>query len=191
MSITEILGVLANAACVILVVRKSIWNFAFGIAGCAFFIELFYQSRLWWDMSLQGVFIALSIMGWISWARSAQENDLPIRRADPKVLLASVLLVALITPAMMKISIYFHGAAPFWDSLTTALSLVAQAFLNRKLFENWFFWIAADIIYIPLYLSRELYLTSFLYAIFLCLCLAGARSWRREMSTQELQIQSA
>ena len=84
---------------------------------------------------------------------------------------------------MMKVSIYFHGAAPFWDSLTTALSLVAQGFLNRKIFENWYFWILDDIIYIPLYLSRAYYLTGFLYLIFLLLCIAGARAWRREMST--------
>ena len=168
----------------VLVVRKSIWNFAWGIAGSVFFAVLFYQGRLWWDMSLQGVFIYLSLAGWLHWARGQNENALPIVRCAPRVLLACALLVIFLTPAMMKLSIYFHGAAPFWDSLTTALSLVAQGFLNRKLFENWAFWILADIIYIPLYLSRGFYLTSFLYLIFLSLCIVGTQAWRREMSTQ-------
>lgn len=129
------------------------------------------------------MFIALSIWGWIEWARGADKNELPIRHADWRVLFACALLIILLTPAMMKISIYFRGAAPLWDSLTTALSLVAQGFLNRKIFENWYFWILADIIYIPLYLSRAYYLTGFLYLIFFLLCIAGVRAWRREMST--------
>jgi nicotinamide mononucleotide transporter len=71
--------------------------------------------------------------------------------------------------------------APFWDALTTALSLAAQWLLNLKQFENWYFWIAADVIYIPLYFVKVLYLTGIVYVIFLGLCFTGVRAWRREL----------
>lgn len=55
--------------------------------------------------------------------------------------------------------------------MTTILCLIAQYLLCRKRVENWFFWIAADIIYVPLYTSRGLPLISVLYGIFLILYL--------------------
>jgi nicotinamide mononucleotide transporter len=57
--------------------------------------------------------------------------------------------------------------------------------LTKKLNENWYVWITADVIYIGLYLYKSLYLTSILYIIFLLMCLAGLRQWRRELREQE------
>jgi nicotinamide mononucleotide transporter len=90
-----------------------------------------------------------------------------------------VAAIPLCTWFLREILFAVNGAAPFWDSLTTVLSLTAQYLLCRKRFENWFFWIAADVIYIPLYLSRHLPLTAVLYAVFLAMCLVGVREWHR------------
>ena len=58
------------------------------------------------------------------------------------------------------------GSASFWDALTTAISLVSQWLLNRKRLESWYVWIVVDVIYIPLYVYKDLYLTAILYARF-------------------------
>jgi len=73
-------------------------------------------------------------------------------------------------------------SAPVLDALTTALSLGAQYLLNRKAVENWLLWITADVLYVYLYLARGLHLTAVLYLVFLCLCVAGLRSWRRSLA---------
>ena len=78
-------------------------------------------------------------------------------------------------------------SAPFLDALTTVMSLVAQYMLTRKLIENWAIWIAADVIYIGLYASRGLYLTSALYAVFLSLCIAGAIDWHKSRKAEAIQ----
>jgi nicotinamide mononucleotide transporter len=72
-----------------------------------------------------------------------------------------------------------HDIAPFWDALTTCLSLVAQALLNWKKLENWYFWIAADVIYVPLYVVKRLDLTAIVYVLFLSMCFLGLRQWRQ------------
>jgi nicotinamide mononucleotide transporter len=82
---------------------------------------------------------------------------------------------------MREVLVWVNDAAPLWDAMTTVLSLAAQYLLCRKRFENWWFWIAADVIYIPLYLSRQLPLTAVLYAVFLVMCLVGVREWSRSL----------
>jgi nicotinamide mononucleotide transporter len=62
--------------------------------------------------------------------------------------------------------------------LTTSMSLGAQLLLNLKRLETWYVWIAVDIIYVPLYLSRDLNLTALVYVVFLALCIQGWRQWR-------------
>ena len=80
---------------------------------------------------------------------------------------------------LREILLTLNGAAPLGDSLTTVISLAAQYLLCRKRLENWFLWIAADLIYIPLYVTRGLPLTAFLYAVFLGMCMIGFREWRQ------------
>ena len=75
-------------------------------------------------------------------------------------------------------------SAPFLDALTTCLSLAAQWLLNAKRLQTWWFWIAADCIYVPLYLSRGLVLTALVYLLFLGLCVAGMRSWTAAARTR-------
>ena len=68
--------------------------------------------------------------------------------------------------------------------MTTSISLVSQWLLNRKRLENWIGWIIVDIIYVPLYVYKELYLTAILYALFLVMAIIGLVQWRQSWLAQ-------
>ncbi len=173
----ELAGFVTGIACVALAVMQRIETFAVGIANNVFFVVLFTDARLYADAALQVVYIALGVMGWWVWATRAREPA-DVRRASTQLLLAITLGVGLATLILVPILRAAHGAAPGWDALTTSMSLGAQLLLNLKRLETWYVWIAVDVIYVPLYLSRDLNLTALVYVVFLALCIQGWRQWR-------------
>jgi nicotinamide mononucleotide transporter len=176
----EALGFVTGGLCVWLTVRGHIANFAVGIANSSFFLVLFASSRLWADSGLQVVFIVLGVIGWWQWLHGgANRTALVVERATLQTLVICVAGVVVATGGLALVLRAANDSAPFWDALTTSLSLAAQWLLNTKKIETWYFWIAADCLYIPLYLSRDLNLTAVVYLLFLILCLAGLRAWHR------------
>ena len=184
LDMTEVFGFVTGGVCVWLTVRQQILNWPIGLASNVFYIVLFFEARLFADMTLQFFYIVLGILGWYWWLRGGeQQTRLLVSRASPAHL---AILAALAVAATVCLTIFLRSvndAAPFLDALTTVLSLVAQYLLTRKLLENWYVWITADIIYIWLYANRGLPLTAALYALFLGLCLLGLREWRRSLVT--------
>lgn len=174
----ELLGFVTGGACVWLTMRGRISNFPVGIANSAFFLVLFASARLWADSGLQVVFIVLGFLGWRQWLHGgAHRAALSVGRAGTRDLIGCAAVVAVGTIGLTLILRSANDVAPFWDALTTCLSLAAQWLLNAKKIETWWFWIAADCIYIPLYVSKRLDLTALVYVLFLGMCLAGLRGW--------------
>ena len=178
-SVAELAGFLTGGACVWLTVRANIWNFPVGLANSAFFLVLFVSAGLYADSALQVVYLVLGAVGWWQWVHGgAGRTRLEVTRASTaEVGLLSVAVVAATVPLTVLLSAA-HDIAPFWDALTTALSLAAQWLLNTKKVQTWHFWMAADAVYVPLYVVKDLWLTAAVYALFLGMCVAGLRSWR-------------
>ena len=173
----ELFGFVTGIACVALAVAQRIETFPVGIANNVFFVILFTDARLFADAALQIVFIVLGVMGWWVWATRVR-SPLAVTRAGPRLLLGTALGVGVATLILIPILRAAHGAAPGWDAATTSMSLGAQLLLNLKRLETWYVWIAVDVIYVPLYLSRDLNLTALVYVVFLALCVVGWRQWR-------------
>ena len=180
----EILGFVTGAASVLLAVRESAWNWPVGIANNIFFLILFWKAKLYGDATLQVVYIVISIFGWWSWVRGgAGHTALPISRTSPRtgMLLATATGVATVLVAG-GLWFFTDSAVPLADAATTALSLTAQFMLSRKLLENWWVWMTADVIYIALYCYKSLYLTAVLYLLFFAMCIAGYTGWKKSLA---------
>jgi nicotinamide mononucleotide transporter len=178
---TEIAAFASGAVCVYLVVRQHIANFAVGIANNLLFVWLFVGAGLYADAGLQVVYIALAGLGWWWWLKGgARRTGVEVHDPSPAALLGCVVAVGVVTAALQWVLLtWTDSSVAGWDALTTALSLVAQFMLSRKWIANWWFWIAADLVYVPLYAHKGLWLTSGLYVLFLGLCVAGLVQWRR------------
>jgi len=164
-----------------LLVRRSVWNYAFGMAMVAIYIFVFYETRLYAESGLQVFFFCAQGWGWWLWARSkGVEHSVPVGWLSgfSRLVWASVTL-ALSLNLAWALSRFTNAAMPFADSAITGASVAAQILLGLRRTENWVLWIAIDAASIPLYISRGLYATAALYAGFLVLSVLGLREWMR------------
>lgn len=175
----EAAGVVTGAVCVWLTVRENAWNFPVGLANVTLFSVLFFGARLYADAGLQVVYFVLGLIGWYLWLHGGERRT-PLRISRVGTGEAARLAIggAALTVVLWITLRHVGGSASFFDALTTSISLCAQWMLNRKYVESWYAWIAADLIYIPLYAYKELYLTSALYAVFLVMATMGLLHWR-------------
>jgi nicotinamide mononucleotide transporter len=179
MSRLEILATLLGLANIVLLVRRSVWNYGFGLAMVALYAPIFFAARLYSDALLQLFFFAVQLYGWWHWLRGRrEEGDVIVERlgwpSRARWLIAVVPAWALWSLAMQH---YTDTLFPFWDGAVAVLSIAAQIMLARRLIENWPLWILIDAIAIGLYLTRGLTLTAVLYAVFLGMAAWGWIAW--------------
>jgi len=181
---TEALGATSGALCVWLAARSDFWTWPLGIANNLLYLVVFWESRLYADSVLQLVYAAISVYGIWRWRSGRGAAAVrPVERARPREL-ALVGAAALLAAAALGFVLGAHtdSDVPWADAATTAVSLAAQWLMSRRLLENWYLWIAVDLVYVPLYLYKGLHVTAGLYFVFLLLCLSGLRHWRAELA---------
>lgn len=184
----EAAAFVSGAICVWLVVRENIWNFPLGLINVAISGYLFYQYRLYADSGLQVVYFVLNLIGWYLWLFGGKgRTALKVQRTSRLELVLISSFIAAATTVLWWLLDKAGGAAKFWDALTTSISLSAQWLQSRKKLECWHLWILADVLYVPLYISRELYLIALLYTVFLALAVMGLLAWRKSLKSWSIQ----
>lgn len=180
----EAVAVVFGLAYVVLSIRQSVWCWPAGLVNVSLFLVLFYQARLYADMGLQGVYIVLSLYGWWHWLYGGPgRQEAPVTRTPRGEALLLAALTAGGTLALgTALGRLTDADLPYWDSLTTCLSLAGQWLTARKRLENWLVWIVADALYVGIFFYKGLYLTLGQYAVFLVLAVAGYVAWKRTLS---------
>ena len=169
--------VLANVA---LVAKRSLWNYPFGIAAVSVYAVIFYDQKLYSDVILQGFFLILNIYGWASWRGAQGDAGVPVgwmTNGERAKWAGAIAVCWLAWSAGM--ARWTDAAAPFADGAVAIISVAAQWLLARRRTENWWLWIAVNLIAIPLFASRGLYVTAAVYAVLLAIAVAGLVQWRR------------
>ena len=164
---------------IVLLVRRSVWNFAFGMAMVALYVVVFWQARLYGEAGLQVFFFAAQGWGWWLWVRAGgQESGVPVRWLDPLSRAVWVVATAALSLNLGWVMHRFTDATlPYADSAITGASIAAQILLGLRRVENWVLWILIDVASIAVYVTKGLYPTAGLYGLFLVLSAMGLREW--------------
>jgi nicotinamide mononucleotide transporter len=174
------------AAAIFLAGRNNIHTWWTGIVGCALFGWVFFEAKLYADVTLQVFFILTSIYGWWKWRHGNKGEELPVRFSAPGALLLWAVSAAAVAIGYGWLLLRFTDAyAPFLDSIVLAFSVLGQLLMMERRVENWWSWLLVNTIAVPLYASRGLYLTSVLYAAYWINAVVSLRRWRRLAAMRE------
>jgi nicotinamide mononucleotide transporter len=78
---------------------------------------------------------------------------------------------------------YTDADLPFLDAMASGASVPAQILLMRKKLESWYMWFVIDVLYVGIYIYKEVYLTAGLYVLFLGLAVAGLIEWKKTLNS--------
>ncbi len=179
----EIVACVLAVAMVVLNMRVDPRAWPLAIASSLLYFALFWHSRLYGDAALQLFFAAIAVWGWRLWTqrRTASRDPMPpVRALRPRERLWLGVGFALGWPAIgLFLRRFTDTDVPWWDAFPTALSVIGQWLLGRKIVANWPVWIVVNVVSVALFAYKGLWLTVLLYAVFVGMAIAGWRAWTR------------
>ncbi|WP_395391724.1 nicotinamide riboside transporter PnuC [Novosphingobium sp. BL-8A] len=181
---------LANIA---LLVRRSVWNYPFGMAMVALYFVVFWQAKLYGEAGLQIFFFAAQAWGWVLWVRAGGgDSRVPVRRLDGFSRALWLVATAALTLNLGWVMHKFTDASlPYADAAIAGASIAAQILLAFRRIENWVLWIAIDVASIGVYAYKDLWPTAALYVVFLVMSVLGLIEWAAAERAQKGPLKPA
>ena len=205
----EIFGAVTGIIYVFLEIRQTIWLWPVGLVTSAVYIWVFFASKFYADMSLQGYYLIISCLGWYWWANGTghgaqsteqkkewengregkwERSELQVTHLKLRTgIVLAIVFVLLYTMMWFVLTRLTDSPVPVRDSFITSLSIVATWMLARKIYEHWFLWIVVNFVSAVFFLTRGLYPTVILYAVYGIMSFVGLAAWRKTIKPNLLK----
>jgi nicotinamide mononucleotide transporter len=181
LSALEAVAVVLAILYLLLAIREHIgcWYAAGG--STAIYVWLFLDARLYMESALNVFYFGMAIYGWLVWHRGRDAtHELPVT-AWPFALHVRAIasIAALSLGSGYALDNWTDAEFPYIDSMTTWSAIWATFLVARKVLENWWYWLAIDLVSILIYWARDLQLTALLFAVYVIMIPFGLYRWSR------------
>ena len=185
----EVSAFVTAAVSIYLLAKEELWGWPIGIVSSGIYVWVFYAGGLPADMCLNIFYVGMLVHGWWYWKRGERpEGHLLIRNLNANGWVWVVVATAASTAIHYPLVSWAKGKAVFWDSSLASGSYVAQFLQNTKYLQNWHIWVAINLMYVPLYISRSFYLTAVLFVVLAGLAVLGQNEWVRSVSLRQAKL---
>lgn len=194
--IIELVAVVFGVLSVWYARKENILVFPFGIINVLIYIYICISTQLYANAGINVVYFLTNVYGWYNWSRTNDEQGTLQISRNTKIqnilwvsaaIVLYVIIVLILRTANQDDPVYLNSILPWIDGMNASFFLCATVLMTIKKIENWWFWIAGNIISIPVYFSQGLYFTSLQYAIFLVIAIMGLREWNKKWAEVKLK----
>jgi nicotinamide mononucleotide transporter len=192
MDYLEIIGTIIGLVYLWLEYHASIYLWVASVVMPVVYTFIFFDAGLYADMGIQIYYVLASVYGFICWkwaiSRKTKEiatETLKIAHTPRRLIMPLSIVCTLLTFTIAFILISFTDSnVPWWDSVTTSLSIVAMWLMARKYIEQWWVWLVVDVVSAGVYIYKDLYFTAGLYALYAIIAYFGYKKWKELMIAQ-------
>jgi len=184
MALIEYAGALLAISYLVLVTRRQRLAWPSYIASSLCYIPVFWNSNLYCDAALQVFFVGMGMLGWLRW-RDHGEDSSPVRwsRRSHAALVAAIVAGVCGIGALVR-AVSGVGYIAFADAFIAIGSIAATILTVLCVVENWWYWIAINLLSALVYAGKEMWATSALMALYTALSLRGLMVWVRAAEKQ-------
>lgn len=190
MSPLEVFAVIISIIGVTLTIKRNMWCWVFNFFAFVLYAYLFFEFKLYGETILQLFFMVVNFYGFYHWLKGKQQDhEIRIEPIAVKTVILQMIIAA-VGGGVFGLSLhYFTDAAlPMLDSQLAAFSLLATYWTSRKHIATWVLWVFVDIVYVGMFMYKELFLTAALYAAFVGLAAFGWWQWEQVKKKQSASM---
>ncbi len=212
--VLEIIAATLGIISVFFARNENILVYPTGIISTVIYVYLLSQWNLYGDLIINIYYTIMSIYGWYVWSKVLDDNQQHIRISRTSLLdkikafgifafsSAFVIFVYRYYDVIPDLGIVdaanyiyenitawnldkFRSIVPYLDTFTTGAAFAAMWLMANKKIENWVFWIAVNLVSVPLYFIKGYGFTGIQYFVFLILAFLGYFEWKKRINLLE------
>jgi nicotinamide mononucleotide transporter len=174
----EYIAVITGIASVYFSRIQNILVYPVGLVSTVIYIFLSIQGDLYGEASVNLYYTIMSVTGWLAWNKKNLKKQiiLQVSYSDTTLWKKQLLFFA-----------FFYVALFAWaDAFASATAFTGMWLMNKKKVESWYWWIATDIVSVPLFYVKGYALSSVYYAILFFMAISGLFAWIRSANRLNL-----
>lgn len=151
-----IISATTGVACVVCTGKGKLSAYIFGLINCVLYAIISYQAKLYGETMLNAIYyVPMQFYGFYIWSKNmnAETNEVDKKHMTNKGRLLTLIGLALCTVIYGLILRGLGDAMPFIDSFTTVSSVIAMLISVKMFAEQWWIWIAVNILSIYMWLQ--------------------------------------
>jgi len=176
----QIIGTVLGVVQVLLARNNNIHNYLFGTVSILIGIWVLYQTKLYADIVLHLYYLFMSIYGWLFWKYGRQKKETPITYSDrSEQIMAIAIVIACFALMLYWLGHFTNSDVPVWDAAVSAFAWAGMWLMAKRKMENWIYLNISNLIAIPLFFYKELYVYAGLTIFLFIVGASGYFKWRK------------